>query len=166
MAERNRILRALAWFFFVIYRWIMHCLPRALIRADSLISSISRDMLSTNKTHEKKNFDDWYIIIQDSEQLTNLWRYKVSRELNIFRRKCKIVLYIISNNSSFKWTCLMAGALYCTVSPTILAGNELWFKLSLGLGFSLWLIKRLSYFLALNLTFEDSYHICSIPPND
>ena len=30
---------------------------------DSLISSISRDMLSTNKTHKKENFDDWYKII-------------------------------------------------------------------------------------------------------
>ena len=29
----------------------------------SLISSISRDTLSTNKTHEKENFDDWYIIM-------------------------------------------------------------------------------------------------------
>ena len=29
---------------------------------DSLISSVSRDTLSTNETHEKKNFDDWYII--------------------------------------------------------------------------------------------------------
>ena len=47
--------------FFVIHRWIMHCLPRALIQ-DSLISSISRDTLSTNKTNEKENFDDWYII--------------------------------------------------------------------------------------------------------
>ena len=32
-------------------------------RADaSLISSISRDTPSTNKTHEKENFDNWYII--------------------------------------------------------------------------------------------------------
>ena len=30
---------------------------------DSLISSISRDTLSTNKTHKKENIDDWYIII-------------------------------------------------------------------------------------------------------
>ena len=29
---------------------------------DSLISSISRDTLSTNETNEKENFDDWYII--------------------------------------------------------------------------------------------------------
>ena len=27
-----------------------------------MISSISRDRLSTNETHEKENFDDWYII--------------------------------------------------------------------------------------------------------
>ena len=31
---------------------------------DSLISSISRDTLSTNKTHEKENFDDLYIIME------------------------------------------------------------------------------------------------------
>ena len=35
---------------------------RADARGHSLISSISRDTLSTNKTHEKENFDDWYII--------------------------------------------------------------------------------------------------------
>ena len=28
----------------------------------SLISPIPLDTLSTNETHEKKNFDDWYII--------------------------------------------------------------------------------------------------------
>ena len=29
---------------------------------DSLISSISRDTLSTNETHEQENFDDWFVI--------------------------------------------------------------------------------------------------------
>ena len=28
-----------------------------------IISSVSRDTLSTNETHEKENFGDWYIII-------------------------------------------------------------------------------------------------------
>ena len=41
----------------------MHYLPRALMRGNSLISSISRDTLSTNETNEKENFDDWYIIM-------------------------------------------------------------------------------------------------------
>ena len=31
-------------------------------KGDSLVSSISRDTLSTNETHEKDNFD-WYIIM-------------------------------------------------------------------------------------------------------
>ena len=34
----------------------MHCLPRG------LLPTISRDRLSTNETHEKENFYDWYII--------------------------------------------------------------------------------------------------------
>ena len=29
---------------------------------ERLISTISRDRLATNETHEKKNFDDWYTI--------------------------------------------------------------------------------------------------------
>ena len=37
---------------------------------DSLISSISRDTLSTNKKGEKENFDDWYIILN----ITLPWR--------------------------------------------------------------------------------------------
>ena len=31
-------------------------------KGDSLISSVSRDALATNRTHEKEKFDDWYII--------------------------------------------------------------------------------------------------------
>ena len=27
------------------------------------MSSVSRDTLSTNETHEKEDFDDWYMII-------------------------------------------------------------------------------------------------------
>ena len=44
----------------------MYCYILHLARwceGDSLISTISRDRLSTNETHEKENFDDWYIII-------------------------------------------------------------------------------------------------------
>ena len=32
------------------------------VARERLISTISRDRLSTNETHEKKNFDDWYTI--------------------------------------------------------------------------------------------------------
>ena len=35
----------------------------SILSKDSLISSLSRDTLSTNETHGKGNFDDWYIII-------------------------------------------------------------------------------------------------------
>ena len=51
--------------FFVSERWIMHYLPCRWCEWNSLISSISRDMLSNaNETHEKENFGDWYIIIK------------------------------------------------------------------------------------------------------
>ena len=44
-------------------RDFFRCLPLTLMGEDSLISSLSRDTLSTNETHEKGNFDYWYIII-------------------------------------------------------------------------------------------------------
>ena len=42
----------------------MRYFPRALMQGrQSITSWISRDTLSTNETHKKENFDDWYIII-------------------------------------------------------------------------------------------------------
>ena len=48
-------------------------------RADarSLISSISRDTLSTNETHEMENFDDWYIIIRNIDSSFYNWSIEV-----------------------------------------------------------------------------------------
>ena len=49
----------------------MHCLPRTLMRG-SLISTISRDRLSTNETHEKEYFGDWYITIFNLNDMRNV----------------------------------------------------------------------------------------------